>query len=42
MIALTVHATVDMVLRHYFKPEVLSLGDELKMGMPKVLTNTKK
>jgi integrase len=38
--ALTGHATVDIVLRHYFKPKGTDFADELTRSMPSVLTAT--
>lgn len=36
--ALTGHATVDIVLKHYFRPKGTDFADELTQAMPKVLT----
>jgi len=36
--ALTGHATVDIVLKHYFRPKGTDFADELTRSMPKVLT----
>ena len=40
--ALTGHATVEIVMRHYFKPKGSDFMNELTKAMPKVLTSTKK
>ena len=36
--ALTGHATVEIVMRHYFKPKGSDFADQLAKAMPKVLT----
>jgi integrase len=36
--ALTGHATVEIVMRHYFKPKGSDFADQLTKAMPKVLT----
>ena len=36
--ALTGHATVDLVMRHYFKPKGTDFAEELKKALPAVLT----
>ena len=36
--ALTGHRTVEMVMRHYFKPKGSDFAEQLKQAMPKVLT----
>jgi hypothetical protein len=36
--ALTGHATVEIVMRHYFKPKGSDFADQLTQAMPKVLT----
>jgi integrase len=36
--ALTGHATVEIVMRHYFKPRGSDFADQLTQAMPKVLT----
>ncbi len=38
--ALTGHATVDLVMRHYFKPKGTDFADELRNALPKILTTT--
>jgi hypothetical protein len=40
--ALTGHATVEIVMRHYFKPKGSDFMNELTKAMPKVLTSTKR
>jgi len=40
--ALTGHATVEIVMRHYFKPKGTDFADELTRSMPKVLTASAK
>ena len=37
--ALTGHATVEIVMRHYFKPKGSDFADQLAKAMPKVLTD---
>jgi len=38
--ALTGHSTVDVVLRHYFKPRGVDFADELKNALPESLTKS--
>jgi integrase len=40
--ALTGHATVEIVMRHYFKPKGSDFINELTKAMPKVLTAKKR
>jgi len=39
--ALTSHTTVELVMRHYFKPKGTDFAEELKSAMPSVLTRTR-
>ena len=38
--ALTGHKTVDLVLRHYFKPKASELAADLARALPEVLTGS--
>lgn len=40
--ALTGHRTVDMILRHYYKPRGIDLAGDLLRAMPNILTNRPK